>query len=125
MRDRTTDTAMIAVQGPRALETLQPLFNQPLESVRYYHLTMGRLMDRVDTVVSRTGYTGEDGFEVIVGAKAAPEIWEALLESGSRMGSSRAASGPATRSDSRPRCRCMATSWARTRTRSRRAWDGR
>jgi aminomethyltransferase len=86
MRDRTTDTAMIAVQGRRALETLQPLFNQPLESVRYYHLTMGRLMDRVDTVVSRTGYTGEDGFEVIVGAKAAPEIWEALLESGKPLG---------------------------------------
>jgi aminomethyltransferase len=80
--DRTLGTAMIAVQGPRALQTLQPLFNQPLEGVRYYHLTMGRLLDRVDTVVSRTGYTGEDGFEVIVGAGAAVEIWEALLESG-------------------------------------------
>ena len=43
---------------------------------------MGRLLDRVDTVVSRTGYTGEDGFEVIVAAPAAVEIWEALLESG-------------------------------------------
>ena len=53
-------TAMIAVQGPRALETLQPLFNQPLEPVRYYHLTMGRLLGRLDTVVSRTGYTGEE-----------------------------------------------------------------
>src|SRR5437016_9276411 len=37
MRDRTLDTAMIAIQGPRALETLQPLFNQPLEPVGYYH----------------------------------------------------------------------------------------
>ncbi len=81
-RDRTPDTAMIAVQGPRALETLQPLLDQPLEAVRYYHLTMGRLLDRVDTVISRTGYTGEDGFEVIVGARAAQEVWEALLESG-------------------------------------------
>ena len=73
---------MIAVQGPRALDTLQPLFNQPLESLRYYHLTMGRLLDRLDVVISRTGYTGEDGFEVIIGAKAATEVWEALLESG-------------------------------------------
>ena len=45
LRDRTLDTAMIAVQGPRALDTLQPLFDQPLEPVRYYHLTMGRLLD--------------------------------------------------------------------------------
>jgi aminomethyltransferase len=43
---------------------------------------MGRLMDRIDTVISRTGYTGEDGFEVIVGDRAAQEVWEALLESG-------------------------------------------
>lgn len=82
LHDRTVETAMIAVQGPKALETLQPLFNQPLSSVKYYHLTMGRLMDRFDTVVSRTGYTGEDGCEVIVGAGAAVEVWEALLESG-------------------------------------------
>jgi aminomethyltransferase len=84
--DRTLDTAMIAVQGPRALETLQPLFNQPLAAVRYYHLTMGRLLDRIDTVVSRTGYTGEDGFEVIVAARTAVEVWEALLESGKPLG---------------------------------------
>jgi aminomethyltransferase len=86
LRDRTLDTAMIAVQGPRALETLQPLFNQPLEGVHYYHLTMGRLLDRVDAVVSRTGYTGEDGFEVIVAARAAVEIWGALLEAGKPYG---------------------------------------
>jgi aminomethyltransferase len=82
LRDRTLDTAMIAVQGPLALETLQPLFNQPLGDLRYYHVTMGRLLDRIDTIISRTGYTGEDGFEVIVGAQSALEIWNALLESG-------------------------------------------
>jgi aminomethyltransferase len=82
LRDRTLGTAMIAVQGPRGLETLQPLLDQPLDPVRYYHLAMGRLLGRIDTVVSRTGYTGEDGFEVIVGAGAAVEVWEALLESG-------------------------------------------
>jgi len=80
--DRTRDTAMIAVQGPRALETLEPLFDQPIQPVPYYHLTMGRLLGKVNAVVSRTGYTGEDGFELIVGAASAPEVWNSLLESG-------------------------------------------
>ena len=47
---------------------------------------MGRLLGRLDTVISRTGYTGEDGFEVIVAARAAVEVWEALLESGKAHG---------------------------------------
>ncbi len=86
MTDRTPDTAMIAVQGPAALETLQPLFNAPLDSVRYYHLAMGQLLGDVATVVSRTGYTGEDGYELIVAAAAAERVWEALLESGRARG---------------------------------------
>jgi aminomethyltransferase len=82
MRDRTADTAMIAVQGPKALETVQPLFNAPLAPVKYYHSTMGRLLDSVDSVVSRTGYTGEDGFELIVPAAEAERVWNALLDTG-------------------------------------------
>jgi aminomethyltransferase len=80
--DRTGDTAMIAVQGPRALETVQPLFNSNLKSVGYYHLTSGRLLESVDAIMSRTGYTGEDGFELIVSAGEAPRVWEAILASG-------------------------------------------
>jgi aminomethyltransferase len=84
--DRTAATAMIAVQGPAALETLQPLFDRPLERVRYYHLTMGLLLGDVTSVVSRTGYTGEDGYEVIVGASQAERVWNAIVESGRRHG---------------------------------------
>jgi aminomethyltransferase len=84
--DRTVDTAMIAIQGPRALETLQPLFDQPLESVPYYHLTMGRVQGGLNVVISRTGYTGEDGFEVIVAARGAVALWNGLLESGKAHG---------------------------------------
>jgi aminomethyltransferase len=73
---------MIAVQGPRARETVQPLFDQDLTKVEYYHLTMGRLLGSVGTVVSRTGYTGEDGFELIVGASSASALWDALLKCG-------------------------------------------
>jgi aminomethyltransferase len=80
--DRTLDTAMIAVQGPQALKVLQPLFDQPLKSVPYYHLTMGQLLKNRPAVVSRTGYTGEDGFELIVGKGSAVLVWEALMESG-------------------------------------------
>jgi aminomethyltransferase len=86
MQDRTRDTAMIAVQGPKALETLQPLFDRPLEGLGYYHLTMGQLRGGIGTVISRTGYTGEDGFEVIVSAKSAEAVWGALLESGKSHG---------------------------------------
>jgi aminomethyltransferase len=84
--DRTLDTAMIAVQGPKAKETLQPLFEHPLETVPYYHFTMGQLRGGVNTVISRTGYTGEDGFEVVVASNSAVGVWNALLESGKTHG---------------------------------------
>jgi aminomethyltransferase len=86
LTDRTPDTAMIAVQGPAALETLRPLFNGSLSGLAYYHQVMGRLLGDVDTVVSRTGYTGEDGFEVIVAAREAERVWEAILKSGETHG---------------------------------------
>jgi aminomethyltransferase len=82
MVDWTLDTAMIAVQGPAALDTLQPLFNEPLAPLRYYHVMLGRLPDEVDALISRTGYTGEDGFELIVNASQAERVWEALMGSG-------------------------------------------
>ena len=81
--DRTADTAMIAVQGPSALATVQPLFNQPLEPVKYYHLTMGLLLGDVTAVVSRTGYTGEDGLRADRGSRQGrARVWNALLDSG-------------------------------------------
>jgi aminomethyltransferase len=86
LADRTRDTAMIAVQGPAALRVLQPLFDQPLEPLGYYRLSMGRLLGEVDAVVSRTGYTGEDGFELIVGAPMAERVWTAILDAGAGEG---------------------------------------
>jgi aminomethyltransferase len=84
--DRTADTAMIAVQGPDAIRTLEALFDHPLSNLAYYHLVMGRLLGDVDAVVSRTGYTGEDGFEVIVAAREAERVWGAILKSGESHG---------------------------------------
>jgi aminomethyltransferase len=77
---------MIAVQGPGALGTVQPLFDQPLEPIKYYHLTMGRLLGNANAVVSRTGYTGEDGYELIVAANQAERVWNAILDSGQSHG---------------------------------------
>jgi aminomethyltransferase len=84
--DRTLDTAMIAIQGPQAEATLQPLCGVPLATLKYYHASLGRLLDTIDTAISRTGYTGEDGFEVIVSAAQAERVWTALLESGASRG---------------------------------------
>jgi len=84
--DQTLETAMIAIQGPRALETVQKVFDGDLAQLKYYHLAMGRLMGRVDTVLSRTGYTGETGFEVIVPAAEAEAVWNAFLDAGKPAG---------------------------------------
>jgi aminomethyltransferase len=83
--DMTLDTAMIAVQGPRALEIVRPLTETDAARLRYYTgevtaVSGGR------GIVSRTGYTGEDGCELIVPASAALEIWEKLESAAQQFG---------------------------------------
>jgi len=75
------DVALIAVQGPRAEEFLRPLTEVDLEGVAYYHSVTGRVAG-VDAIISRTGYTGEDGFELYVASDAAPELWSELRSRG-------------------------------------------
>ncbi|MDG3003028.1 glycine cleavage system aminomethyltransferase GcvT [Paludisphaera mucosa] len=86
LTDKTVETAMIAVQGPAAAATLQPLVDRPLDGLKYYHVATGKLMGEVEALVSRTGYTGEDGFELIVPGPSASRVWIALMESGSGFG---------------------------------------
>jgi aminomethyltransferase len=83
--DVTTVTAMIAVQGPRALRLLEPLVDRELFAMRYYTGECGRL-DGAACFVSRTGYTGEDGCEIICAADDAAAIWEELMASGAACG---------------------------------------
>ena len=81
LTDVTRDWAMIAVQGPRALEIAQPLVDADLSAMKYYTgAEVG--IDGHGGIVSRTGYTGEDGCELNVGAKVAPAIWETLVAAG-------------------------------------------
>lgn len=77
IQDRTLETVMIGVQGPSSVALLQPLTDLPLEGLRYYHVAPGRVMS-AEGLVSRTGYTGEDGFEVILPAEAGLRLWQQL-----------------------------------------------
>ena len=71
------DTAMIAVQGPKAIETLQPLIDLDLSDTKRFYAVYDD-----DMFVGRTGYTGEDGVEIIVPSEAADALWEKLIAAG-------------------------------------------
>jgi aminomethyltransferase len=77
--------AQIAVQGPRALDTLQKLTRTPLSTIRYYWFLDGEVND-VPARIAHTGYTGEDGFEVYVAPERAEAIWGALMDAGQEFG---------------------------------------
>lgn len=79
--DETASTAMVAVQGPQALALLTPLADQELDQVGRFHFVTGSVAGHT-AVLCRTGYTGEDGFEVIAGAADAEELWGALVDAG-------------------------------------------
>jgi len=81
MTDVTLDWAMIALQGPHALELAQPLIELSLDTLKYYHGAETRIAGH-GGIVSRTGYTGEDGCEIIVGSRAVAGVWQALVDAG-------------------------------------------
>jgi aminomethyltransferase len=77
----SAEYCQIALQGPDALSILQPLTTVPLDEIKYYHFTEDKV-DGVAAIVSRTGYTGEDGFEVYAAADKAEQLWNKILEAG-------------------------------------------
>ncbi|MEK6610638.1 MAG: glycine cleavage system aminomethyltransferase GcvT [Gemmatimonadota bacterium] len=78
--DRSDETALLALQGPKAQSVLQPLCPAvDLESVRYYWFTTGEVAG-VRCIISRTGYTGEDGFELYHSPDDAKTLWDALVK---------------------------------------------
>jgi aminomethyltransferase len=81
--DQTLDTCMVAVQGPKALEICQGLTDVDAGQLKYYFAAATRYMGK-QCVVSRTGYTGEDGIEVMIGKAAAVELWEDLVARGAK-----------------------------------------
>jgi aminomethyltransferase len=81
LMDASDDVALLAVQGPKAAEILQALTPVELSEIRYYHFTEGAVANH-DAVISRTGYTGEDGFELYVTNDSAVPLWNALVKFG-------------------------------------------
>lgn len=77
--------ALLALQGPAALSVLQPLTGIDLGSMKYYGFAHGEVA-HVRATVSRTGYTGEDGFEIFVPPQSADRVWLALLDAGRSAG---------------------------------------
>lgn len=79
-------TGLIAVQGPRALEVLQPLTEVDLSTLKYYTFTKGRLAGIDNVLISATGYTGAGGFELYVEAAQTAWLWDAIFEAGQPLG---------------------------------------
>jgi aminomethyltransferase len=83
--NRSDDFAQLAIQGPKAASILQTLTDLPLETIGTYRFREGTVAG-VPCIVSRTGYTGEDGFELYCAPDRAEHLWNALLEAGKPMG---------------------------------------
>lgn len=81
--DRSDDYTLIAVQGPKSAETLQPLVNFDINELKYYSFKVGKILD-TSAIISRTGYTGELGFEIYFEGdeELAIKIWNCIFESG-------------------------------------------
>jgi aminomethyltransferase len=77
--------ALIALQGPAARDVLQTLTGVDLSAIKYYWFGTGEVAG-VKVTISRTGYTGEDGFEVFVAPSAAERVWDAILQAGKAAG---------------------------------------
>jgi aminomethyltransferase len=82
MTDMSDETALLALQGPMAQQVLQPFTDVDLEPMKYYHFAKGSVAGVPDVTVSRTGYTGEDGFELYFPNAHATTIWKALTADG-------------------------------------------
>lgn len=79
--DSSSRYALVSIQGPASLDVLQPLTAVDLSELRYYWFTHGEVSN-ARAMIARTGYTGEDGFEIFVPPNMAATVWQALLQSG-------------------------------------------
>jgi len=82
------DFTQIAIQGPKGVSLLQKLTDADLSSVKFYWLTLGSVCGLKNTLIARTGYTGEDGFEIYIPAdeKTSATVWNKVLEAGKEFG---------------------------------------
>ncbi|MCO7176576.1 glycine cleavage system aminomethyltransferase GcvT [Sporolactobacillus kofuensis] len=82
LTDRSESIGLLAVQGPKALSIVQKITDYPLQSIEHFKFADQVRLQGVPSLVSRTGYTGEDGFEIYCPWAQAPVLWNALLDAG-------------------------------------------
>ena len=85
VRNTSDDYTQLAVQGPRSRAILQPLTPVDLERIKYYWFTRGEVCG-TDSLIARTGYTGEDGFEIYLPVRESEKSWSEILSSGAKEG---------------------------------------
>jgi aminomethyltransferase len=81
VRDRSSEYATFALQGPFSEKALQRICDTDLSRIKYYRFAVCSITG-VEAIVSRTGYTGEDGFEIYIPASAAKDVWQGIVEAG-------------------------------------------
>ncbi len=86
MENLSASYAQLALQGPQAEEILQQLTPFPLEKIPFFYFVPSVVISGHFALVSRTGYTGEDGFEIYTSPEAAPFVWEKILKAGRPLG---------------------------------------
>ena len=86
MENASDAYSLLAIQGPKALEALQPLTPVNLSEIAYYHFTIGEFAGIKDVIISATGYTGAGGVEIYVKNKDIRHVWEKVFEAGKAFG---------------------------------------
>lgn len=79
--NRSDELTLLALQGPKAEATLAKITDMPLADISFYWLRQGKVAD-IDMIVSRTGYTGEPGFELCFPNESAEKVWHAIMDAG-------------------------------------------
>ena len=86
MTNSSDEMSLLAIQGPKAVETLQKLTDTNLSEIPYYHFTVGKLGGVEDVIISNTGYTGSGGFEIYFKNADAEKLWDSIIEAGEEFG---------------------------------------
>lgn len=86
IEDQSSSYALLAIQGPKAQSVLQKLTDQPLEDIKFFRFKENVNVDGREVLISRTGYTGEDGFEIYGSPEAIVALWPKILQAGEEEG---------------------------------------
>ena len=86
MKNLSDDYSLLAIQGPVAVQAMQPLSNLDLSAIKFYHFKVGDFAGIDGVIISATGYTGSGGFEIYCKNKDVQHIWNSIFEAGNSFG---------------------------------------